>query len=183
MGRKTRFNVGTDFSLFNGRLWGRFDWYHRKVNDLVYSVLVPLPDYMYDHCYKNIGSLSNTGWELEIGGTILQTHGFKWNTALRLSGINPKYPDSVTKRLHGFLRPTRSRKPRSVMRISAQSNIGQYWLYRFAGLSDEGKWQIYDKDNNIVPANSTYLKAENRVYKGNALPKCMLSMNAQLLFP
>ncbi len=96
-GKKNEFNVGTDFSLFNGRLWGRFDWYHRKVNDLVYSVLVPLPDYMYDHCYKNIGSLSNTGWELEIGGTILQTHGFKWNTALRLSGINPKYPDSVTK--------------------------------------------------------------------------------------
>ena len=180
---KNEFNVGTDFSLFNGRLWGRFDWYHRKVNDLVYSVLVPLPDYMYDHCYKNIGSLSNTGWELEIGGTILQTHGFKWNTALRLSGNKSKisrlgdegaYMDSSALPAPG--------SPGSVMRISAQSNIGQYWLYRFAGLSDEGKWQIYDKDNNIVPANSTYLKAENRVYKGNALPKCMLSMDHSFSF-
>lgn len=175
---KTEFNAGLDFSLFNGRLWGRFDWYRRKVNDLVYSALVPLPDYMYDHCYKNIGALSNTGWELELGGTILQTHGFKWNTALRLSGNKSKisrlgdegsYMDSSALPAPG--------SPGSVMRISAQSNIGQYWLYRFAGLSDEGKWMIYDKDNNIVPANSTYLKAENRVFMGNAIPKCMLSMD------
>lgn len=175
--QKNELNIGFDFSLFNNRLWGRFDWYHRKVNDLVYSALVPLPDYMYDHCYKNIGSLSNRGWELEIGGNILNIGGFRWNATLRASGNKSKisklgdegsYMDSPSLPAPG--------SPGSVSRISANSNIGQYWLYRFAGFDENGKWQIFDKDGNVVPANSTYLKAENRVYMGNALPKAMLSM-------
>lgn len=174
--QKNEFNIGFDFATFNSRLWGRFDWYHRRVNDLVYSALVPLPDYMYDHCYKNIGSLTNTGWEVELGGTPVDIAGFRWNTTIRAFGNHSKisrlgdegsYMNSSSLPAPG--------SPGSVSRISAGSDIGRYWLYRFAGFDENGKWQIYDNENNVVPANSTYLKAENRHYMGNAIPKVMLS--------
>lgn len=178
---KHEFNVGLDFSLFNGKLWGRFDWYKRNVQDLIYSVLVPLPDYMYDHCYKNVGSLSNTGWEAEIGGTILNMGGVKWTSTLRLSGNKSKisklgdegaYMDSSALPAPG--------SPGSVMRISAESNIGQYWLYRNAGVDEDGKWMIWNAAGERVRAVSANLVKENRVFMGNALPKVMLSMDHNL---
>jgi TonB-linked SusC/RagA family outer membrane protein len=173
---KHEFNVGFDFALFNNRLWGRFDWYKRNVTDLVYSALVPLPDYMYDHCYLNIGSLTNNGWELELGGTVIKTPRFKWNSTIRAShsssrishlGDEGSYVTSTSLPAPG--------SPGSVSRIEAGSRIGQYWLYRYAGLSEDGKWMIYNKDGEAVLANSTNLVSDNRFYMGDAIPKVMLS--------
>ena len=175
---KHELNVGLDFSMFRNRLWGRFDWYHRKVTDLVYSALVPLPDYMYDHCYLNIGSLKNQGWEVELGGEILNVNKFIWNATVRASssssrisrlGDEGSYMSSTSLPAPG--------SPGSVSRISAGSKIGRFWLYRYAGLDEEGRWLIYNKDGEAVRATSANLVSENRVYMGNAVPKCMLSMD------
>ena len=65
---KHEVNIGFDFALFNHNLWGKLDYYHRKVKDLLYDAPVPQPPYIYPTMMKNIGSLSNKGVEFEIGG-------------------------------------------------------------------------------------------------------------------
>ena len=56
--------------------------------------------------------------------------------------------------------------------------IGQFFVYKYAGLDEDGKWMIYDKNNEIVPAvdgTKSNLVAENKHFVGNAIPKVILS--------
>ncbi len=60
------------------------------------------------------------------------------------------------------------------------STIGQFWVFKHAGLDADGKWLIYDKDMNVVPARDgavNNLVDENKHYVGNAVPKFILSMD------
>ena len=52
---KSELNFGLDFSLFNDRLWGKFDLYFRQVDDMLYSVNAPMPPMVHDTVMKNIG--------------------------------------------------------------------------------------------------------------------------------
>lgn len=82
---KSELNFGLDFSLFDDRLWGKFDVYHRKVDDMLYSVNAPMPPMVHDKIMKNIGSLENKGWEFELGGDIVRRKDFRYSSSLRLS--------------------------------------------------------------------------------------------------
>lgn len=174
---KKEWNVGFDFSLFNNRLWGRFDWYDRTVDDLIYSTSAPIPPYIYSSVYSNVGQLTNKGVEFELGGTILNAGGWKWTSAFRLSHNESKLnkiADDVDY-INGASFPVPG-SPGPGQRITTDSNIGDFWVFRYAGITDEGKWMIYDKDNNAVPAAGNTVDA-NRVYKGNGIPKAILAMD------
>lgn len=71
--------------MFDDRLWGKFDVYHRKVDDMLYSVNAPMPPMVHDKIMKNIGSLENKGWEFELGGDIVRRKDFRYSSSLRLS--------------------------------------------------------------------------------------------------
>lgn len=174
---KKEWNVGFDFSLFNNRLWGRFDWYDRTVDDLIYNTTAPIPPYIYSSVYTNVGQLTNTGVELELGGTILETGGWEWTSAFRLSHNTSKLKkiaDDVDY-INGPSFPIPG-SPGPGQRITTNSDIGEFWVFRNAGVDENGKWQIYDKDNNIVPAAGNDIEA-NRVYMGNGIPKAVLAMD------
>ena len=38
---KKEWNLGVDYSFFEGRLYGKFDYYRREVDNLLFSVKVP----------------------------------------------------------------------------------------------------------------------------------------------
>lgn len=174
---KKELNIGFDFSLFNERLWGRFDWYDRQVDDLIYSTNAPIPPYFYPTIYSNVGQLSNTGVELELGGVILNTKGVKWTSNLRISHNESKIK-KITNDVNyingpGFPDPG---SPGPGARITPNSQIGQFWVFRNAGVDENGMWLIYDKDNNVVPAKGNTVE-DNRVYKGNGIPKAIIGFD------
>ena len=80
--RKSEFNVGVDFSFFEGRLGGNLDYYYRLTTDLLYEYNVPVPPYDYKTLFTNVGSISNTGIELTLYATPVKTRDFVWNTSL-----------------------------------------------------------------------------------------------------
>lgn len=80
--RKSEFNVGVDFSFFEGRLGGNLDYYYRLTTDLLYEYNVPVPPYDYKTLFTNVGSISNTGIELTLYATPVKTKDFVWNTSL-----------------------------------------------------------------------------------------------------
>ena len=82
---KSELNFGLDFSLFNDRLWGKFDLYFRQVDDMLYLANAPMPPMVHDEVMKNIGSLENRGWEFELGGDIVRSKNFRYTSTLRLS--------------------------------------------------------------------------------------------------
>lgn len=174
--QKKEFNIGLDFSLFNNRLGGKFDWFSRRVDDMLLSVNAPVPPMVAKTVMRNVGTLDNKGWEFEVYGDILRFKDFSWNATFRMS-----HSSSTIKNLgdaQATLQPSDA-LPMSMGHIYKHVNgstIGQFWLYKYAGLDENGKWLIYDKDNNVVPAKGN-TKDENRHYVGNGVPKIIMSMD------
>lgn len=85
----TEYNAGVDFTLFNGRLTGSFDIYHRKTD----GALAPAPialEFGIGTYYSNILDLTNNGFEFSIGGDVVRTKDFTYNTILSISSNKNK---------------------------------------------------------------------------------------------
>lgn len=85
----TEYNAGVDFTLFNGRLTGSFDIYHRKTD----GALAPAPialEFGIGTYYSNILDLTNNGFEFSIGGDVVCTKDFTYNTMLSISSNRNK---------------------------------------------------------------------------------------------
>lgn len=85
----TEYNAGVDFSFFNGRLTGSFDIYHRKTD----GALAPAPialEFGIGTYYSNILDLTNNGFEFSIGGDVVRTKYFTYNTMLSISSNRNK---------------------------------------------------------------------------------------------
>ena len=77
----TSTDIATDFSLFNGRLNGSFDWYSKKTNHLLFPYTVPTGGaYFVSTILANIGSMSNKGFEFNLNYKVFSTSDFSWTT-------------------------------------------------------------------------------------------------------
>ncbi len=107
--RQDELEVGTDLGFFNNRLNLSFNYYNKKVKDLLLPQVIA-PSEGYTSFLNNIGSLKNTGFEVVLGGTPIKTKDFNWNTnvifnrnrneaynigAMRLLSTNPGAPVAI----------------------------------------------------------------------------------------
>ena len=170
---KKEWDLGVDYSLFDGRLYGKFDYYRRKIDNLLYSVKVPQPPYTQGSQYQNIGSMESKGWEFEVGGNIIQTKDFTWSTNLNFSHNSGKiltlWGNNTYYNGNGFVAPG---SPGDAARMEEGSTIGSFYLWKFAGFDDEGNFLLYNKDGEVIPAAK---KTENdKQYMGNYTPKLIV---------
>ena len=77
-------NFGLDFSFFNGRLSGSFEYYTQKTNDILLNV--KLPDTSGVSSYTgNIGNTENKGWEFSLNGIIIDNkNGWNWEAGINV---------------------------------------------------------------------------------------------------
>ena len=79
-------NVGVDFELFNGYLNGTVEYFSRQTSDMLYYKDVPLsagnPTGQYP---VNIGSVRNSGVEVTLGGSIINTRNVQWDWNINAS--------------------------------------------------------------------------------------------------
>ena len=173
---KKEWNFGIDYSLFGGRLYGKFDYFIRNIDNLLYSVNVPQPPYTQGTQWQNIGKMQIKGWEFEVGGTPVKTKDFTWNSNLNLSHNSGKiktlWGNNTYFNGNGFPAPG---TPGDAARIEEGSTIGSFFIWKFAGFDDEGNFLLYDKDNNVIPATQ---KTElDKRYIGNYTPKLIAAWN------
>ncbi len=77
-------NVGLDFSLFSGRLYGSFEYYIQKTNDILLDVSMPSTSGVSSFT-GNIGKTENKGWEFTLNGIILDNkNGWNWEAGINL---------------------------------------------------------------------------------------------------
>ena len=82
--KTTQYNLGVDFSFFNGRLGGTIDAYTSNTNDLLLSMTVPTLT-GYGSTIANVGKTSNKGIEFTINAVPVQTKNFEWLTDLNFA--------------------------------------------------------------------------------------------------
>jgi len=77
-------NFGLDFSLFNGRLSGSFEYYIQKTNDILLDVSLPSTAGVTSFT-GNIGKTENKGWEFSLNGIIIDNkNGWNWSAGINL---------------------------------------------------------------------------------------------------
>lgn len=173
---KKEWNVGIDYAFFNNRLYGKFDIYRRKVDNMLYSVHVPQPPYTQDSQWQNIGSMENKGWEFEISGELIRNKNLTWTSSLNLSHNSGKiltlWGDNTYYNGNGFPAPG---SPGDAARMEEGSRIGAFYLWKFAGFDENGAFRLYNKDGEIIPATQ---KTElDKRYLGNYMPMLIVGWN------
>ena len=72
------YNIGADLALLNDHLQLTADYYYKKTYDLLLNVPVSVLTYGVSSMLKNIGNVTNQGFELELQALLLETKKLKW---------------------------------------------------------------------------------------------------------
>jgi len=174
-------NGGLDYSLFNNRLYGKFDIYRRKVKGMIYNVQVSQPPYVEQKMYENIGNMRNTGWEFEVGGDLVRTKDWNYSTSMNFSHNKTKilslWGNQTYYDYADFPAPG---SPGTAIRIEEGATVGSFYLWKFAGIDQDGDFLLYDKDDNVIPASEK--TAEDKRHIGNYMPKLIIAWNHKLSY-
>lgn len=173
---KKEWNIGVDYTLFGNRLYGKFDYYRRKIDGMIYEVNVPQPPYPNGKQWQNVGEMESKGWEFEIGGDVIRSKDFTWTSNLNLSHNSGKILTLWGEDTHlsgnTFAYPGH---PGDAARIESGSKIGSFHMWKFAGFDEKGDFLLYNKNGEVIPAAE---KTDNdKQYIGNYLPKVMMGWN------
>jgi TonB-linked SusC/RagA family outer membrane protein len=76
--RQKELEIGTDMSFANDRVGLTFNWYHKKVEDLLISRLIA-PTNGFSSLLDNIGSLQNNGYEVVLNLAPVRNKTFSWD--------------------------------------------------------------------------------------------------------
>lgn len=77
-------NAGLDVGLFDSRVNMELDVYYKKTTDMLLDAPVPASS-GYTTITKNIGSMSNKGFEFSINTLNIQTKNFSWESTFNIS--------------------------------------------------------------------------------------------------
>ena len=136
----TSYNVGVDFAFFNNRLNGSVEYFGRKSSDMLYYKPVA-PIAGYDEIPMNVGSMTNSGLEIDLSYTILKNKNFNWdvnaNATFIKNKINELHPDLKGEFIDG-----------SYIYSEGESRYRMY-LVKYAGVDPTtGEALYWAKDDN-----------------------------------
>jgi hypothetical protein len=181
----TQADVGLEVGLFKGRLNIEADYFNKRTTDLLLNR--PLPGYVGGGTYaSNVGEMQNKGWELSVGGNILNTPSFNWSSNFNISNVQNKVISlgGVADMLFTGSNVGAAYSTQSEFVIVPGQALGSYW-----GLQYLGTWKPSQATEaaryHQVPGDSRYLDLNNdgaitsADYKiiGNGIPKTSLGWN------
>ncbi len=173
---KSEINIGLDYSLFAGRLYGKLDLYKRKVSGMIYDIAVSVPPAIHNTTTMNVGDLESKGWEYEISGIPIKNKDWNYTSTFRFSHNSTKivslWGSQTYQNRVGFPAPG---SPGDAGRLEAGTTIGQFYLWRFAGFTPEGQWMLYDKDGIAFDVTQRTKTLDDKSYVGNAIPKLIIA--------
>lgn len=100
----TSYNIGVDFGLFQNTLNGSIEYFGRKSSDMLYNK--PVAGILgYTSIPMNIGSMTNSGVEIDLNWTAMNTKNINWivnaNATFVKNKINELHPDLNGKLIDG----------------------------------------------------------------------------------
>ncbi|MEC5395452.1 SusC/RagA family TonB-linked outer membrane protein [Bergeyella sp. RCAD1439] len=82
-------NIGLDFGFAKDRISGSFDYFDRKVFDLLSEIPIPAGGNLTNILLTNVGNMTNRGFEFNLNVKPVQSENFKWEFSLNATRFNP----------------------------------------------------------------------------------------------
>ncbi len=171
-------NIGLDFSMFNNRFYGSLNYFNRRQQDLLGNYKVSVPPFLHDETYVNVGTMKNTGFEFDLNITAVQTRDFDYNFNVIGTWMSNKFVDFSNSQYIGqdYYNGAGTEDPYpfyDLQRIQKGESLGNFYMWRYAGITPEGDWLVYDKDGDIIRASQA--TDADRTIVGNGMPKFTMS--------
>ena len=171
-------NIGIDFSLFNNRVYGSVNYFNRKQQDLLGNYKVSVPPYLFDETFVNVGTMKNTGIEIDVNFKAVNTKDFSYDLNFVGTTMKNEFVDFSNSKYVGQdyydMAGTEAPYPfYNLQRIQKGESLGNFYMWRYAGHSADGEWLVYDKDGDIIRASQA--SDADRQVVGNGMPKFTMS--------
>ena len=178
--KKEEINVGLDFALFNGRVSGALDYYHRLTKDALWDYSVPTPPYLYGTITANVGEIENKGFEALVNVIPIKTKKVNWNASLTFSTNKNKLVSLSNDKFqttNDFFYAGYTGEPIQIEthRIKIGGPIGDFYGLKSVDITDDGIWIIEKPDGTRIPATES--SPDDRQVLGNGIPKYYASWN------
>lgn len=171
--KSVQYDFGVDFGLFNNRLNGSMDYFHKETTDLLLFVPQALNTGFAGQT-QNLGGVENQGFELALDFHAINGENFTWEIAGNLATLQNKVLDIGDR--GDIIRGGQSQIPDFTI-ITPGETIDSYY-----GFIVDGVWQENDDfsttEPQVRPGDMKYrdinedgvINAEDRVILGNSIP-------------
>ncbi len=151
-------NVGVDFALFNNKLSGSINYYTRNQHDLLGDYDVSVPPFLFSSTFVNVGTMRNSGLEFDLRWNAVTNRDFTYSIDFVGATMDNKFVNFSNSEYVGqdYYDMVGTEDPypfHNLQRIEQGKRLGNFYMYRYAGIDENGNWAIYDKDGNIKLAS------------------------------
>ena len=158
-------DLGVDFGLFSNRISGELDYYDKKTEGLLFYQNIPYTS-GYSNIYRNVGNLSNKGFEFVLNTQNIKTQGFSWDSSFNLANNNNKItalPDNNADVVVGNV----------IRRVGER--LDSFYLVEYAGVDPANGDALFYKntvnaDGSIDRSTTNDYSEAQRVIAGSSTP-------------
>lgn len=175
-------NVGFDFTILKNKLSGSIDWYKKETTDMIFPISVSPALVPGGRIVVNGGSLENTGIELSLNATPVNTKSFRWTSGFNLA----RNKNLVTSLSNPYTNgdSTRYSDPEGAGQTGATLQIlkvgypiGQFFTLSYAGKDANGLSQFNKRDGSKTTGGGFPSIGTDYWYLGDAQPKLLVGWN------
>ncbi|MDO5987619.1 SusC/RagA family TonB-linked outer membrane protein [Flavivirga amylovorans] len=169
-------NIKLDFGLFDYKLSGSLDFYHRKSIDVLSSREID-PTYGIRRVTANNGTIVNKGFELELNTKLIQRENFYWGATMLVSYNKNEVLDVETSE--------RKEVPENLLRgLYSAPGLPANGLYslQWAGISEEGLPQVLDVNGEATTQYTDLTGIDMLVFSGSVVPNWVGSFRSQFRY-
>jgi TonB-linked SusC/RagA family outer membrane protein len=134
--KTTQLDFGADLGLFNDRITLEADYFQKKTKDLLLAAPVPASS-GYNTMTRNIGSLKNTGIELNINTVNIDRNNFSWRTGLNFAWLKNRITALGVNNEDIYMRP-------DFLGLTNVLRVGQS-VSSFYGYVNDGVWSTKEE--------------------------------------
>jgi TonB-dependent starch-binding outer membrane protein SusC len=181
-------NIGFDASLFDSKIQLSFDWYQKEAQDLLYGRQVDATWGAADQASINIGSMKNTGIDVQLDYRTNITNDLKLDATLTFTTYNNEIT-KISDNIDYFSSNIQDTRIGAFNRNQVGHSISQFYGYQVLGLfqsqaevdgapiqdgAEAGFFRYQDTDGDGT------ITGDDRVFIGNPNPDFTYGLNLGL---
>jgi TonB-linked SusC/RagA family outer membrane protein len=178
--QKQELNVGLNVSAFDTRLAAVVDVYRRDTKNMLFGYDPPVPSFLPFTVTANVGTMRNSGIEVELSYDVVRQPRVRWTTS---GTFSTNWNRLVTLSNETFAPPnacyttgaTGEPIQKSTHQVCVGQAIGNFYGFQSVDIDSTGQWIVLDAAGNRIPL-SQKSDADRRVL-GNGLPKYYVAWN------
>jgi len=171
-----QYNVGVDFELFKGKLYGSLEYYNKTTKDPILNIpSEPLSP--TSTVWKNVaGQIVNKGFEFTLGSQLISTKDLSWTVDVNGSTLKNSLKGLPISELYSG---SISGPGLSGVNANIYKNgyaAGSFFILKHLGYDQQGKDIFEDKNKDGI------INADDREIFPGAIPKFNYGFNSQLRY-